>query len=101
MGTASYILVGQKQGEEAFYSTNHGAGRTMSRKEATRKISGQDVIKNLTQKGIVIKCWSMRGIAEEAPQAYKDIDNVVEVVDKAGLSKKVARVIPLAVIKGE
>jgi len=101
MGTASYILAGQKQGEAAFYSTNHGAGRTMSRKEATRKISGAEVIKKLGQQGIIIKCWSMRGISEEAPQSYKDIDSVVEVVDKAGLSKKVARVIPLAVIKGE
>jgi len=101
MGTASYVLVGQKQGEEAFYSTNHGAGRTMSRREATRRISGQEVIKRLEQKGIIVKCWSQRGIAEEAPMAYKDVDNVVEVVDKAGLSKKVVKLIPLAVIKGE
>ncbi len=101
MGTASYVLTGQKQGEQAFYSTNHGAGRTMSRKEATRRISGQEVVKRLEQKGIIIKCWSQRGIAEEAPMAYKDVDSVVEVVDKAGLSKKVARVVPLAVIKGE
>ncbi len=101
MGTASYVLVGQKQGEEAFYSTNHGAGRTMSRREATRRISGQEVIKRLEQKGIIIKCWSQRGIAEEAPMAYKNVDDVVEVVEKAGLSKKVARVVPLAVIKGE
>jgi len=101
MGTASYVLVGQKQGEQAFYSTNHGAGRTMSRHEAMRRISGQEVIKQLAQKGIIIKCHSQRGIAEEAPLAYKNIDNVVEVVHNAGLSRKVARLVPLAVIKGE
>ena len=101
MGTASYVLVGTKEGEEAWYSTCHGAGRTMSRHAAMRAISGQEVIKRLESKGIIIKCWSLRGIAEEAPLAYKDIDDVVEVVHNAGLSKKVARLIPLAVIKGE
>lgn len=101
MGTASYILVGQKTGEEAFYSTCHGAGRTMSRHEAIRKISGEEVVKNLEKKGIICKCWSLRGIAEEAPMAYKDIDEVVGVVHNAGLSKKVAKLVPLAVLKGE
>jgi len=101
MGTASYVLVGTKEGEEAWYSTCHGAGRTMSRHAAMRAISGQEVVKRLESKGIIIKCWSLRGIAEEAPLAYKDIDAVVEVVHNAGLSKKVARLIPLAVIKGE
>jgi len=101
MGTASYILAGAPEGEEAFFSTCHGAGRTMSRHEAMRRVSGQEVIKGLESKGIMVKCWSIRGIAEEAPMAYKDIDNIVEVVHNAGLSKKVARLIPLAVIKGE
>ena len=101
MGTASYILVGTKEGEEAFFSTCHGAGRIMSRKAAIRTISGEEVVKRLGEKGIIIKCQSMRGIVEEAPLAYKNIDNVVEVVHKAGLSKKVARLVPLAVIKGE
>jgi tRNA-splicing ligase RtcB len=101
MGTASYVLVGTKEGEEAFYSTCHGAGRTMSRHEATRRISGQEVIKSLESKGIVVKCWSPRGIAEEAPMAYKNIHEVVEVVHQAGLSKKVVKLVPLAVIKGE
>lgn len=101
MGTSSWVLVGQKQGEQAFYSSCHGAGRAMSRKEATRRISGQEVIKELQLKGIVVKCWSERGIAEEAPLAYKDVDKVVDVVHQAGLSKKVARLVPLAVIKGE
>jgi len=101
MGTASYVLVGTKEGEEAWFSTCHGAGRTMSRHEAMRRVSGQEVVKRLESKGIIVKCWSLRGIAEEAPLAYKDIDNVVEVVHNAGLSKKVAKLIPLAVIKGE
>jgi tRNA-splicing ligase RtcB len=101
MGTSSYILVGSKDGFESWYSTCHGAGRAMSRKEATRRTSGQEVIKKLKSKGIIVKCWSLRGIAEEAPIAYKDIDSVINVVDKANLSRKVAKLIPLAVIKGE
>ena len=101
MGTASYVLVGTKEGEEAFFSTCHGAGRIMSRHAAMRTISGQEVIKSLKSKRIIIKCQSMRGIAEEAPLAYKNIDEVIEVVHSAGLSKKVARLVPLAVIKGE
>ena len=101
MGTASYILVGQKTGEEAFFSSCHGAGRAMSRHEAIRRISGQEVINELESKGIIVKCYSLRGIAEEAPLAYKNVDEVVEVVDRAGLAKKVARLVPLAVIKGE
>ena len=101
MGTASYVLAGQKQGEEAFYSTAHGAGRAMSRRAATRKFSGSSVVQNLEKKGIIVKFWGERGIAEEAPLAYKDVDEVVEVVDRAGLSKKIAQLVPLAVIKGE
>ena len=101
MGTASYILVGTEKGEEAFFSTSHGAGRTMSRTQAKKTISGQEVINQLNKKGIIIKCWSKNGIAEEAPQAYKDIDSVVDIIDKAGLSKKVVKLVPLAVIKGE
>ncbi|MDP1538511.1 MAG: RtcB family protein, partial [bacterium] len=101
MGTASYVMVGTEQGREAFYSTAHGAGRAMSRHEAMRRFSGQEVVKSLESKGIIVKCQSHRGIAEEAPMAYKNIEDVVEVVHNAGLSKKVARLVPLAVIKGE
>lgn len=101
MGTASYVLVGVSTGREAFFSTNHGAGRTMSRHEAVRRVSGQNLVKELGSKGVVVKCWNFRGIAEEAPLAYKDIDDVVEVVRNAGLSKKVVKLKPLAVIKGE
>ena len=101
MGTASYVLVGTKEGEEAFFSTCHGAGRTMSRHEAMRRVSGQEVVNRLESKGIIVKCQSYRGIAEEAPMAYKNIEDVVGVVHNAGLSKKVAKLVPLAVIKGE
>jgi tRNA-splicing ligase RtcB len=101
MGTASYILVGTKEAEEAFYSTCHGSGRTMSRHAAIRSLSGREIINQLERKGIIVKCYSLKGIAEEAPQAYKNVDEVVEVVHNAGLSKKVAKLLPLAVIKGE
>ncbi len=101
MGTSSYILVGTEKSKEAWYTVCHGAGRAMSRHEAARRVSGQEVVNDLESKGIVVKCWSSRGIAEEAPMAYKDVDEVVEVVHRAGLSKKVARLVPLAVIKGE
>ena len=101
MGTASYILAGTKEGAGAWFSTCHGAGRTMSRHAAVRSVSPQELIKNLESKGIVVRCASLSGLAEEAPQAYKDVDEVVEVVHRAGLSKKIARLKPLAVIKGE
>ncbi len=101
MGTSSYVLVGTEKSKESWYSVCHGAGRIMSRHEAIRRVSGEDVVKSLESKGIIVKCWSLRGIAEEAPLAYKDVDKVVEVVHNAGLSKKVARLKPLAVIKGE
>jgi len=101
MGTASYVLVGTEKSREAFYTVNHGAGRTMSRHRAMKTTSGQRVINQLRLKGIVVKCHSMRGIAEEAPLAYKDIEEVIEVVNNANLAKKVAKLSPLAVIKGE
>jgi len=101
MGTASYILAGTEKSQEAWYTVNHGAGRTMSRGAARRRFSGQQVIQELEAKGIIVKYQKARGIVEEAPLAYKDVDSVVEIVDKAGLAKKVVKLIPLAVIKGE
>jgi len=101
MGTASYILVGTAKSKEAWHTVCHGAGRIMSRHAASRAVSGETVVKDLQSRGIIIKCWSVRGIAEEAPMAYKDVDEVVEVVHNAGLSKRVAKLVPLAVIKGE
>jgi len=101
MGTASYVLVGTEKSKEAFYTVCHGAGRTMSRHAAIKRFPGNQVVKDLEKRGIIIKCRSMRGIAEEAPLAYKNIDDVVEVVHQAGLAKKVAKLVPIAVIKGE
>jgi len=101
MGTASYIMVGTERGKEVFYSTAHGAGRAMSRRAAKEAATGAEIKKELESKGIIVRCRSMRGIAEEAPLAYKDIESVVKVAHEAGLSKKVARLVPLAVIKGE
>ena len=73
----------------------------MSRVAAKKKISGSELVERLKKKGILVKCYSMLGIAEEAPSAYKDIDEVIEVVSAAGLATKVARLEPLAVVKGE
>jgi len=101
MGTASYVLVGTETAMiDSFGSTCHGAGRRMSRAESRRRISGAALKKELEAEGIIVRCSSMNGLTEEAPLAYKDIDEVVGVVDRAGLAKKVARLVPLAVIKG-
>ena len=101
MGTASYILVGTETGlKESFASVCHGAGRTMSRHEARRKKSGAQVKKELEAKGKVIKEKSSAGLAEEMPEAYKDIDEVIESVVLSGIGKKIARNVPLAVMKG-
>ncbi len=102
MGTSSYILTGtEKAMDKSFGSTCHGAGRTMSRNKAKQKFWGEDVVKRLKkEKNILIKAHSMAGAAEEAPGAYKDIDKIAESVEKSGLSKRVAKVEPMAVIKG-
>lgn len=101
MGTASWVLVGTKGSmERSFGSTCHGAGRTMSRSQAKKQVWGSDLHKELEDGGIHIRAGSMAGLAEEAPQAYKDVDAVVETVTGAGIARKVARLVPLAVIKG-
>ncbi len=101
MGTASYILAGTKASEaQAFSSACHGAGRSMSRHQATRQWKGRALVDELAARGIIIKSPSLRGVAEEAPGAYKDVSEVVEAADKAGLSRKVARLEPMIVIKG-
>lgn len=101
MGTASYVLVGtQESMERAFGSACHGAGRNMSRHQALRQWHGRDVVKDLASRGILIRSPSMRGIAEEAPGAYKDVSKVVDAADEANLAKKVARLEPLVCIKG-
>jgi tRNA-splicing ligase RtcB len=101
MGTASYLLVGTDAAmKESWGSTCHGAGRTMSRKAATRKFRVDQIKSQLSQKGIYIRAASKDGIVEEAPDAYKDIDEVVRIADGAGISKMVARMRPLGVVKG-
>ncbi len=101
MGTASWVLVGtEKSMAQSFGSTCHGAGRTMSRRQAKRTVHGGELRQELEQSGIHIRAGSMPGLAEEAPQAYKDVDRVIEVVHGAGIAKKVARIVPVAVIKG-
>jgi tRNA-splicing ligase RtcB len=101
MGTASYVLVGTQQAmTTSFGSCCHGAGRTMSRHAAKRSIHGKTLYEELMSKGIHIQAGSMVGLAEEAPLAYKDVDNVVNVVHDAGIARKVARLRPCAVIKG-
>ncbi|MHC4553867.1 MAG: RtcB family protein [Planctomycetota bacterium] len=101
MGTASYILAGTSQSERmAFGSACHGAGRNMSRRAATKKWYGKEVAGRLASEGILIRSRSMRGIAEEAPGAYKDVSEVVGATHKAGLAKKVAKLVPLICIKG-
>jgi tRNA-splicing ligase RtcB len=100
MGTASYVLVGTKKAEEiSFGSTAHGAGRVGSRSHALRTIRGEQVARDLASKGIEVK-GPWKGLAEEAPQMYKDIDEVVRTSHKLGIGNLVARLVPLAVMKG-
>ncbi|MCC7180832.1 MAG: RtcB family protein [Acidobacteria bacterium] len=101
MGTASYVLAGTGgKGERAFGSACHGAGRSMSRSEALRRFKGRQIADDLADRGIIIRSPSSRGIAEEAPAAYKDVTRVVDAADAAGLSRKVARLEPVVCIKG-
>jgi tRNA-splicing ligase RtcB len=101
MGTASYVLAGtDAMPQPAFGSACHGAGRRMSRHEAMRRWQGRAVVDDLAGRGILIRSPSLRGVAEEAPGAYKDVDAVVEVAERVGLARRVARLTPLLCIKG-
>lgn len=101
MGTSSYILVGTRESEtRAFSSACHGAGRAMSRHAATRQWHGRNVVDELAIRGILIRSPSLRGVAEEAPGAYKDVSAVVDATDAAGLARKVARLVPMVCVKG-
>lgn len=101
MGTASWVLVGtQASMERSFGSSCHGAGRVMSRSQAKKQVWGEDLRKELEAEGIQIRAGSLPGLAEEAPQAYKDVDAVVATVTGADIARKVARLRPVAVIKG-
>jgi tRNA-splicing ligase RtcB len=101
MGTSSYVLVGTQAAEALSWSSAcHGAGRAMSRHQATRTWGGRQLVRELAGRGILIRSPSMRGVAEEAPGAYKDVGRVVDVADAGGLARKVARLEPLICIKG-
>jgi tRNA-splicing ligase RtcB len=101
MGTASYVLAGTAAAESlSFGSSCHGAGRSMSRSQATKQWRGRELVDQMARDGILIRSPSLRGIAEEAPQAYKDVEAVVDAAEAAGLSRRVARLRPLICIKG-
>ncbi len=101
MGTFSYVLCGTNESRQrSFSSACHGAGRAMSRRQATRQWRGKTLIEDLAAQGIIIRSPSMRGIAEEAPLAYKDVSAVVNLADRAGLARKVAKLEPVICIKG-
>jgi tRNA-splicing ligase RtcB len=100
MGTESYLLRGTKNAEETFGSTCHGAGRVMSRHQAVRNWSGETIMEQLKQKGIYAHPASWKVLAEEAPDAYKNVSTVVNVTHGAGISLKVAKLLPLGVVKG-
>lgn len=101
MGTASYILAGNSPSQnKAFASACHGAGRSMSRRQALKQWKGKELVKELGERGIIIRSRSMRGIAEEAPDAYKDINEVVLATEKAGLARRVALLVPKICVKG-
>ena len=101
MGTSSWVLAGTEEAmRQSFGSTAHGAGRLMSRKKANEQWNAETLKEELAQEKILIKSASMRGVTEEAPKAYKDVDDVVEVSDKAGIGVKVAQLRPMGVVKG-
>jgi tRNA-splicing ligase RtcB len=101
MGTASYVLAGTAGAmAQTFGSTCHGAGRMMSRTAAKKQVRGETLKQELNQRGIRIRAGSMAGLAEEAPLAYKQVEEVIAVVEGAGIARAVARLEPLAVIKG-
>ena len=101
MGTASYVLAGEPGSmERSFGTTCHGAGRRLSRTAAKKEIGGAELRRQLERQGIVVRSPSNKGLAEEAPFAYKDVEGVVDVVARAGLARRVVRLVPLGVVKG-
>jgi tRNA-splicing ligase RtcB len=101
MGTASYVMAGLETSiERSWGSACHGAGRSLSRAAAKKRVSGADLRRDLESRGIVVRCASNKGLAEEAPFAYKDVERVAEVVEGAGLARRIARLRPFGVVKG-
>ncbi|MHC1727875.1 MAG: RtcB family protein [Syntrophobacteraceae bacterium] len=100
METGSYLLAGVKSGDQSFFSTAHGSGRTMSRRQAKKQFHGKTLQQDMERRGIYVRTASWSGLAEEAGLAYKDIDEVIETTQEAGISKKVARFLPVGNVKG-
>ena len=100
MGTASYVMVGVKEGARTWYSAPHGAGRWMSREAATRRFRPGTVVEELSKMGVYLRAATRRVISEEAPGAYKDVDKVAFVADKVKIARLVARLRPIGVAKG-
>jgi tRNA-splicing ligase RtcB len=101
MGRYSFVLVGTERAmQETFGSSCHGAGRRMSRKQAKRTAQGRPIFRELREQGIYVRSDSKATVAEEIPEAYKDVAEVIEVMHGAGIARKVAKLIPLAVVKG-
>jgi len=94
METNSYLLAGATGGEQTFCTTAHGSGRTMSRRQAKRTFHGKTLQKDMAARGIYVRCVSFAGLAEEAGPAYKNVDDVIEATEQAGISKKVVRFTP-------
>jgi tRNA-splicing ligase RtcB len=101
MGRSSFVLAGAPGAmERSFGSTCHGAGRRLSRKAAVQSLRGRSVFDEMAKRNVLVACTSRRVLAEEIPEAYKDVGSVVDVVDRAGIARKVARLKPVAVVKG-
>ena len=101
MGTSSFVLAGEPGSmERSFGTTCHGAGRNLSRTAARKQIHGAELRRQLEEAGITVRSPSNKGLAEEAPFAYKDVERVVEIVERAGLARRVAQLRPIGVVKG-
>jgi tRNA-splicing ligase RtcB len=100
METGSWLLAGVESGAKSFYSTAHGSGRTMSRTRARKLVRGEQLRQQMAARGIVVRAASLRGLAEEAGFAYKSVDEVAEATELAGLSRRVARLVPVGNVKG-
>jgi tRNA-splicing ligase RtcB len=100
METGSYLLVGTEEGAQTFFTTAHGSGRTMSRRQAKKSFSGKKLLADMAHRGTYVRTASYSGLAEEAGRAYKDIDQVVEATARAGISRPVVRLVPIGNIKG-
>jgi tRNA-splicing ligase RtcB (3'-phosphate/5'-hydroxy nucleic acid ligase) len=101
MGTSSFVLAGRPGAmERSFGTVCHGAGRALSRTRARKQIDGAELRRRLEEAGITVRCPSNKGLAEEAPFAYKDVERVVEIVERAGLAVRVAQLRPIGIVKG-